>query len=222
MKTSLTAGSLAALALACTAMPATPQTMAHLCPTLERHQADVRWVPEPDERILAAVIPALGRLHLGALTEPLRPVANPVLDSLVGEDSLGVERALAAILQDSDEFAAIKAVLAVAPYRKVSGHAPLMLANPDDHLRRYLRLSAIVDTLTPIEEELVYTYACDAAWLLTRLTADSSYFARYRSDSVGLPWVRPAWRVLEEARRLLRGARRNDVEGLIRLLPEFL
>jgi hypothetical protein len=162
----------------------------------------------------------------GVLDRPSYHVASRQADSVSAivdgwwrRDSVSIEWALATVIVDPGS-AADFATNAAAEYRRHSGRAGPILRRGFDlgnASRTEIALGAVSGPLASHEQALVFRLACHAAWPLIMLRHDTRYREFAWRDAGSLGWALNKQATLEQAARLLTGARRDAVLELEQL-----
>lgn len=185
------------------------QTVAATCRDARRDATPVERPPaRPMLKDTLTVL--LTRAHPNA-----RPAA---LDALWASDSTVVEWSLAGLITLSHwSGPPILLGAAVQEYQRRSGRpGPILalMANYGLRDRRTSALRAITGPLTPVQEEMVFRYACDAALYLESLSGDSALRVTGGYDNHDLPELESARFVISTASRLIAGPRRASMAKL--------
>ncbi len=135
-------------------------------------------------------------------------------------DSVLVGQALAEIITDDREFSLFTAVIAAESYELLSGRADPLLSVFTEAGEPPSRLSWMLGALRPpldtLAQAQVFGYACDAAWLILRSQADP--FLRDRTaNEHPVFFIIEAEGILTDAKRLVTGALKGDMQTLIRI-----
>lgn len=135
-------------------------------------------------------------------------------------DSVLVGQALSEIITDDREFSLFTAVIAAESYGLLSGRANPILSVFTEAGEPPSRLSWTLGALRPpldtLAQAQVYGYACNAAWILVRSQADPFLRAR-AADEHPVFFVIEAEGILADAKRLVTGPLRADMQTLIRI-----
>jgi hypothetical protein len=194
--------------------PASAQSVANVCHTMSR--AD-RIDPVAHKRgvdLRDTLITLLNRT-------PVSAERQAALDDFWRTDSLNLAWHLGGLVAQStavsDEVAANAAeVLRRHPVDAAFVLAPMAVLGAPR--RRALALSTLMPPLTPQAEEVVFHYACDAAWQLAAIQRDSEYYPAAGSDPHDHTNVRGLASILRMARDLSRGTRRHQIDSLASLV----
>jgi hypothetical protein len=135
-------------------------------------------------------------------------------------DSVLVGQALAEIITDDREFSLFTAVIAAESYELLSGRADPILSVFTEAGEPPSRLSWMLGALRPqldtLAQAQVFGYACNAAWILVRSQADPFLRAR-AADERPVFFIIEAEGILSDAKRLVTGPLKGDVQTLIRI-----
>jgi hypothetical protein len=161
--------------------------------------------------------PALRRRLVNLLQAGWPRVDWHGIQAVWNEDSVSVLWTLAELAATDEWDGRLTASAAASSYRRLSGASEPLLtwmeASASDY-QRDVGLSAISWLTSQDHEEIVFRYACDAAWLLIAWANDTSYSHLSEVDGrVNAP--KRSARVLVEATRLIRGKRRGDLLEIV-------
>jgi len=135
-------------------------------------------------------------------------------------DSVLVGQALSEIITDDREFSLFTAVIAAESYGLLSGRADPILSVFTEAGEPPSRLSWTLGALRPpldtLAQAQVFGYACNAAWILVRSQVDPFLRARAAGEHPVF-FVIEAEGILGEAKRLVTGPLRADMQTLIRI-----
>lgn len=145
---------------------------------------------------------------------------NEAVRRLWDVDSVVVGQALAEIITDDREFSLFTAVIAAESYRQLSGRADPLLSVFTEGDEPPGRLSWMLGALRPpldtLSQAQVFGYACNAAWVLLQSRSDAFLRARAATEHEVF-FLIEAEGILADAKRLVTGPLKGDVQTLIRI-----
>lgn len=196
------------------------QSVRHACLEVDRDARIVRdphRFHEPAENLRDTLVVLLGRSPTGS-------DGVAALNRLWRHDSAGMAWALAGMIAQSDQVTDEAAENAATEYRRHGGPSYLVVGWMDvmgDQRWRRFGLDAINSLSDSVEEEIVFRWACDAAWLLNAVNSDSAYASAGGYDHRDLTSFYRLRSLLDEATRLIRHRHRADMSELMSLAAKF-
>lgn len=210
---------LIASGLLATASILSGQSVVTACGSMERH-ANLSYPSNQHYSNLGDTLSAL------LSRTPAGTAGSQDLEKLWEHDSLSMSWSLGGMIAQSERISDEAASNAAEVFREHSADAIFVLAPMSlmgaQH-RRLIALRSLAGPLRSSEEEVAFHYACDAAWEYMAIKQDSSYFSLGGVDIHDAVRLRQLASIVAEARRLVHGRHRPQMEviaGLVSRHPQ--